>query len=1030
MGRIQSSVGLITGIPIQETVDKLLQVAGRPRDLLISRTKTLQTQQTAVTELTAKVLAVQFAIQRLSTASVFEKKTVSTSAPDALSAAITGSAKLGSYQITPVQTAQTHQLLSSGFASRTEPIGAGQVSFRFGRTLDEAVNLDELNGGAGVERGKIRFTDRSGETAVVDLRFAQTIDDVVTAINNADGVNVTATVVGDRLQLTDDTGQTLSNLKVQEVDGGRTAADLGLAGINVADNQALGGDVLYLHSNLALSALNDGNGVDFSDALDDLEISLRDGTSLSIDFHRLAREEDFAQATTSAAAGENARLTLTAKTKGAEFDGVRIVFVDDAAVTQGNETVVYDDSDPGDKTLTFHIDAGQTTAADVAAAVQGDAAVSALFDASAGGDGQGVIDVADTAVTLGGAAQAATNETSLSDILETFNSADPLRLKAELSGDGDRIVLTDLSADAGGTFAVSNAHDGRTAEQLGLTGAAVAGVITSRRLVGGLKTSLVSSLSGGQGLTLGQISLTDRSGANDTVDLSSAETLDDILAAINAADVNITARVNSGRTGIVLVDESGGTGNLTIADGDATETAHKLNLAIDAAANSVNSGSLDLQVVSRQSTLASLNGGKGVAEGSFLIFNSNGLAKTFNLKTSNVKTVGDLIDLVNGSNIGVKARLNDAGDGIALIDQVGGSQNFRVQEVGAGTTARDLHLLKTAVGSSENGNPAKLIDGSTSTTIEIDADDTLEDLATKINAAQGGVTASIITAGSGAKPHRLSLVSQIAGLAGRVVFDAAGAGFDFEESAAARDALLVYGSLDGGLLVSSPRNTYTDLIEGLSVTVKAASASPVNVSVTTTDADAVSAVKTFVEQYNALRKKLDEQTLYNEENNTSGALFGTNEALRVESELASLVTDRFFGAGSIHSLAEVGINVRDDGTLEFNEIEFKDKYAADPEAVTAFFTTENLGVADKFNHLIETLAGEGSSLLVNRAQALQQKIDVYQERTNFLNERLAAERQRLLTQFYNLELAVSKQQENITALSQIQALPPLTSIPA
>jgi flagellar capping protein FliD len=149
----------------------------------------------------------------------------------------------------------------------------------------------------------------------------------------------------------------------------------------------------------------------------------------------------------------------------------------------------------------------------------------------------------------------------------------------------------------------------------------------------------------------------------------------------------------------------------------------------------------------------------------------------------------------------------------------------------------------------------------------------------------------------------------------------------------------------------------------------------------------------------------------------------------VESELASLVTDRFFGAGSIRSLAEVGINVRDDGTLEFNETEFKEKYAADPDAVTAFFTTESLGVADKFNALIETLAGEGSSLLVNRAQALQQKIDVYQERANFLNERLDAERQRLLTHFYNLELAISKQQENITALSQIQALPPLTSVP-
>ena len=36
MGRIQSSVGLITGIPIQDTVDQLIKLAAKPRDLLTS----------------------------------------------------------------------------------------------------------------------------------------------------------------------------------------------------------------------------------------------------------------------------------------------------------------------------------------------------------------------------------------------------------------------------------------------------------------------------------------------------------------------------------------------------------------------------------------------------------------------------------------------------------------------------------------------------------------------------------------------------------------------------------------------------------------------------------------------------------------------------------------------------------------------------------------------------------------------------------------------------------------------------------
>jgi flagellar hook-associated protein 2 len=180
-------------------------------------------------------------------------------------------------------------------------------------------------------------------------------------------VNVTASVSGDRIVLTDDTGQTNANLRVQEVGSGQTAADLGLAGINVAAGSALGDDLVRLHDGAALATLNDGAGLDISDAVDDLQVSLRDGTTLLIDFE---------------------------------------------------------------------------------------------------------------------------DETTLGQILTTINEADPARLKAEIGPDGDRIVLTDLSSDTGGTFAVTDPFGGTTAEKLGLTGTAAGGVINGARLLGGLKSSL------------------------------------------------------------------------------------------------------------------------------------------------------------------------------------------------------------------------------------------------------------------------------------------------------------------------------------------------------------------------------------------------------------------------------------------------------------------------------------------------------------------------------------------------------------
>ena len=240
MSRIQSSVGLITGVPITDTVDQLIAISARPRDMLTERTKLLQAQQAAVTEITALVVSTELAVQRLGDTTLFHRKQAASSLDDVLTATITGTPAAGSYRFTPARMAQAHQVLSDGFTQRDAALGAGQISIRFGGFVDRGVMLDELNGGNGVERGKIRITDRSGSSAVIDLRAALTIDDVVNAINAADTISVTASAAGDRLQLVDDTGQVVSNLKVQEVGLGRTAADLGLAGVNVAANQASG----------------------------------------------------------------------------------------------------------------------------------------------------------------------------------------------------------------------------------------------------------------------------------------------------------------------------------------------------------------------------------------------------------------------------------------------------------------------------------------------------------------------------------------------------------------------------------------------------------------------------------------------------------------------------------------------------------------------------------------------------------------------------------------------------------------------
>ena len=910
MAGLTSTNGLVTGIPIQNTVDQLIALQAQPRDRLLARQKVLQAEQSAVNDLMALTLGVQFAARRLMNLDLFSARKATSSNPALLTATASTSAVPGQYQFVPVRAAQSQHALSSGLAATDAALGGGTFTVRYGGQVDRGISLADLNSGAGVSRGKIKITDRNGDSAIIDLRYSQTIDDVLDAINTSDEIAVRASVVGDHLTLTDSSGGA-SNLRVQEVSGGTTAADLGLDGINVAADQASGTNLVQLFAGLGLDQLRDGAGLSLIPELPELHVTLHDGTSLDID-------------------------------------------VDPA-------------DEPEPKTL--------------------------------------------------------------GNLLDRLNAADPARLAARIGADGKRIELEDLTSGAG-AFAVTNSAGSSLADELGLTAAESGGVITGQRLISGLKTTLLGSLAGGSGLgTLGAIQLTDRSGQTATVNLAGAETLSDVIAAINAAGVDIDAGYNSARNGLVLTDTSGLTaGNLIVADGDATTTATKLGLTASVAASSVNSGSLARQNVSRNTLLSSYNGGRGVGSGTFKLTDSAGSLATVNLSQLHAKTVGDVIDAINALSIGVEARLNDAGDGIAIIDTAGGSGTLSVADTGVGRAAADLHIAGSGVAITIDSEPAQLIDGSTTFKIELAADDTLDDLVEKLNALGGGFSASTFDDGAGSLRQHLSLLGGVVGAAGELVIDGSDIGLEFQDVATAQDALLQIGGAGAaGILVSSPNGHFDEVQPGLDANLLAADGSTVTVGVSQTADSVASALQLFVDQYNKLREKLDKYTAFNETDGSTGVLFGSSEALRLDADLSRQVIGQYFGVGSVQSLAELGVSINDQGVLAFDKSKLEARYAADPESVETFFTDEERGFAAKIDTLIESLAGRDHSALVSRAEALQRQVESADERIAKMNARLERSRERLLLQFFRMEDAVGKIRNSLTAINQIALIPPLNA---
>lgn len=135
------------------------------------------------------------------------------------------------------------------------------------------LKLSELNDGDGIDVGKFKITDRNGNTAEIDLGGARTVQDIINAINLAEGIEVEASInqAGNSINIDDQSGG-FGRLTVEEVDG-TTAEDLGLLR-SVSGNRITGGII----------AANAG-----ATALSEIGIELTTAGTLSFDANTLDR---------------------------------------------------------------------------------------------------------------------------------------------------------------------------------------------------------------------------------------------------------------------------------------------------------------------------------------------------------------------------------------------------------------------------------------------------------------------------------------------------------------------------------------------------------------------------------------------------------------------------------------------------------------------------------------------------------------------------------------------------------------------
>ena len=897
MGRITTGVGLVSGINSKDIIDQLMALEGQQKTNLVKRQTVVTNQKKAYGNLISQLGLLQTSGKTFARPTTFNTSKASSSNENVLTATAGTGAAVGSYQIQVARLVTSQQSISKGFANfDTAPVGAGTITIeQGGGEVNSQTLLSQLNGGAGVARGKFRITDRAGNAAVIDIANAVSLDDVVKKINTSLDISVHAAVAGDKLTLTDTSGSTTQALAVTDLADGTSAANLGIAGTGTG-NLLTGTDINFLATGTLLSSLNDGRGVRTSATAADVTITTRDGSSFDID--------------------------------------------------------------------------------------------------------------------LGAAA-------TVGDVITAINTAGGGKLTAAVDTATNALKITDNSG-GGGTFAVTADVGSNAAKDLGLLGqTAVGGVITGKPTIASLDSVLLSTLNGGNGLTLGKIDITDRDGGTASVNLANATSVQDILDAIsNAPGAKVTARLNTAGNGIAITDDSGGTGNLTIADnvdGTTSATLLGLNQSIATTQTQLNGKNLQRQWVSENSLLSKFNGGKGVTPGSFKITSASGSTKEFNVGTAAFTKIGDIIGAINSANIGVTASINANGDGMLLTDTSGGAGKMKVENVN-GTTAADLNILGTAT--------TTTIDGSYEKTIAVTGTDTLTTLQSKFQTLGFGVKASIINDGSGTSPYRLSLNAINSGRAGRVVIDSGTTNLGVTNLSSAQDAAVFVGGDSSAqpLLVTASSNSLTGVLAGVTMNLNSVSDSPVTLSVTRDVDNVVDEMNKFVESFNGLVTSIDDLTSWDPDTKKGGLLLGDYTAQSISTVMYSALQTTVTGAGRYRIFADVGLTLDDDSKVTFDEDKFRAAYATDPDAVKNLFTQAKTGLGNVVDSKLKTLVDPVDGSVVRQNKTLDNRNDEFQKRIDAMDDQLAVKRTRLETQFSNMETVLSKLQSQQSSLSSLSSI--------
>jgi len=394
-----------------------------------------------------------------------------------------------------------------------------------------------------------------------------------------------------------------------------------------------------------------------------------------------------------------------------------------------------------------------------------------------------------------------------------------------------------------------------------------------------------------------------------------------------------------------------------------------------------------------------------------------------------------LVQRLASSDTRVSKQYTSSGTALTSFFSTNGSQTFDI-EVAHPTTEDSSNREKISVTINSSGATD---------------DDALDDIALAINNAMSAavtaetidadekVFASVVHEESG--KSRLIFKTEQSGFTNRMVMtDSANSllstleisnsvqssgtsgGYITDVGTSASDSLLNSKLLVDGLTFYRDSNTINDILDGVTMTIKAVTPATETLKVST-DVEAVKKeIEEFLTAYNDVITYIKQKQKVDPETNSRGALASDSTYSFMRSKFRGIMSDPVAGvsSGNPEHLFEIGITAAADGTLSFTDTEkFENVLAAGSVPVSDLFNSTN-GVANQLKTFMDDFIKVGG-IIDDGKESVEDRIKTLDGRIKRFDNRLAKREVQLrkqLAQMQQISVLLGGQAAAFSSLAQ------------